>query len=168
MKFKGLLCAYLPLSAALMAATTTPLAFANATAQPNATAPVTTTRPIKEKAQSGVNFEPGLWKEHVATHIWGPFTKHQVHKECWRTPTPHLTDQKTAQHCKHVKVVREGNTYTVDEDCPISGKLAHLHISRTYAGNSATEGGIIKLKDITVHLKAHAKRIGKCPTDTRH
>jgi len=132
-----------------------------ATPAPTSTAP-------KQEASNAPDFDPGLWKEVVVTHIWGPFTKHQTHRECWKTPTPQLTDKKLASKCRHVKIARKGNTYTVDEICPASGHDAHMHISRTYAGNTATESGTIKLKGLTAHVKAHAKRIGKCPATRKN
>ncbi len=149
-----------PITLALMLATPGSLANTN---RGNPSAPMSTTPMAKQKAPRPPDFHAGLWKEVITTHIWGPFTKHQTHKECWQIPTPQVTDKKLARKCINVKIVRKGNTYIVDEMCPASGHQMHLHLSRTYAGNTATEAGTIKMQGLTAHVKARAKRIGKCP-----
>ncbi len=156
----------IPVSVALVLAT--PAALAKSGAAHPSPPTVATVQAPTHSAQNPPDFDPGLWKEVVVTHIWGPFTKHQTHKECWKTPTPQLTDKKLASKCRHVKIARDGNTYTVDEICPASGHDTHMHISRTYAGNTATESGTIEMKGLTAHIKAHAKRIGKCPASKKN
>lgn len=141
----------------------TPGAFAGTVAHASTSPAAGTTPAAASATQTPVDFDPGLWREVVDTHIWEPFSKHQIHKECWQTPTPQITDKETASKCRDVKIARDGNTFTVDETCPMSGDDTHLHISRTYAGNTATETGTIKLKGVTAHIKARAKRIGQCP-----
>lgn len=113
-----------------------------------------------------VDFVPGLWIVVLNAHVWGPINKHTVHKECWRRAEPQLTKRQEAKKCRLVRADRHGNTFVVEEECPSSNGTSHVHLSRTYAGNTATESGTVRLGGITAHLKAHAKRVGKCPNKT--
>ncbi len=119
-------------------------------------------------AKNAPDFDPGLWKVVISAHIWGPINKHTAHKECWQSPRPQLRKVQVAKKCKLQKTMRHGNTYTVDITCPTKQGTSHIHFSRTYAGNSATETGTVQLKNITAHIKVHAKRIGKCPAAAKN
>lgn len=128
----------------------------------------TTTSASASSDANPVDFHPGLWRFVLSAHVWGPINKHTVHKECWSQAAPKLTKRQETKKCRLVRAVRHGNTFVVDEQCPSSNGTSHLHFSRTYAGNTATETGTVQLGGITAHLKAHAKRIGICRPKTSH
>lgn len=114
-------------------------------------------------AQEAPDFEPGLWKVVVAIHVWGPITKHQTAKRCWLRPDLHLSKQSKTQKCKMLDERRHGNTYVMNVTCHADGHVGRMHLSRTYAGNTATESGTMKMGSITAHMTGHATRLGRCP-----
>ncbi len=149
----------------------TVVAFSAGAATPTPSAGTAFSASIYASAPRGrkpVDFLPGLWKVVLNAHVWGPINKHTVHNECWGRAEPQLTKRQEAKKCRLVRTVRHGNTFIVEEECPSSNGASHVRFSRTYAGNTATESGTVKVGGITAHLKAHAKRLGRCPNKTDH